>query len=48
MKKFSVLLGIFLMMAVVSCNHTNKKDPVIYNPKSLKESVWTVPDSVAT
>lgn len=48
MKKFSVLLGIFLMMAVVSCNNTSKKDPVIYNPKSLKESVWTVPDSVAT
>ena len=36
------------MMVVVSCNNTSKKDPVIYNPKSLKESVWTVPDSVAT
>ena len=48
MKKFSVLLGIFLMMAVVSCNNASEKDPVIYNPKSLKESVWTVADSVAT
>ena len=35
------------MMVVVSCNNTSK-DPLIYNPKSLKESVWTVPDSVAT
>ena len=48
MKNFSVLLGTLLMMVVVSCNNTSKKDPVIYNPKSLKESVWTVPDSVAT
>jgi hypothetical protein len=47
MKNFSVLLGIFLMMVVVSCNNTSK-DPLIYNPKSLKESVWTVADSVAT
>ena len=47
MKKFSVLLGIFLMMVVASCNNTSK-DPLIYNPKSRKESVWTVADSVAT
>ncbi len=47
MKNFSVLLGIFLMMVVASCNNTSK-DPLIYNPKSLKESVWTVADSVAT
>ncbi len=47
MKKLSILLGTLLMMVVVSCNNTSK-DPLIYNPKSLKESVWTVADSVAT
>ena len=48
MKKLSILLGTLLMMVVASCNNTSKKDPLIYNPKSLKESVWTVADSVAT